>query len=116
MKRRQWIAVVAFALTTVALSNQTGIVVQDAERIRNVLTDENAPVLTINPRIIIESANNNEEVSLQPLPVTLGAAARHVIIGANTNETRLLTFPEGLPGDLPSYVYFSASYLPFVKH
>lgn len=116
MKRRQWIAVLAFALATVALSNQTGIVVEDAERIRNVLTNENTPVLTINPRIVIESANSNEEASLQPLPVTLGAGARHFIIGANANETRLLTFPQGLPGDLPSYVYFSASYLPFVKH
>lgn len=115
MQQRRWITLLVFTLATVALANPTGIVVQDADSISTIPTNGNLPALAINPRIILESASDKEEVRLQPLPVSLGAAARHVIIGATTNETHLLTFPEGLPGDLPSYVYFSVSYLPFVK-
>ncbi|MCB8953495.1 MAG: hypothetical protein H6650_15920 [Ardenticatenales bacterium] len=115
MKQRQWIALLAFALVTVAIANPTGIVVQDADSVSTMPTTGNLPALAIDPRIILETAEGKTELHLQSLPLTLNAAPRHILIDADANEMRDLTAPQRLPGDLPAHVHFSASYLPFVK-
>ena len=70
MKQRQWIALLAFALVTVAIANPTGIVVQDADSVSTMPTTGNLPALAIDPRIILETAEGNKAKAAKLLHIT----------------------------------------------